>query len=138
MRDHGGSEWALLQLANTAPRPSRSGTRPPPQRDRSWCLSYVASSRAIELTRPGTTRHSSVRQAAPRSVLGSHGRALGETGQTTWPPMRLRSRVGAVRRRHHLGAIQRFCVDARASRPPSLPQFVPRYPCVLAYYFVLP
>ena len=105
MRDHGGSEWALLQLANTAPRPSRSGTRPPPQRDRSWCLSYVASSRAIELTRPGTTRHSSVRQAAPRSVLGSHGRALGETGQTTWPPMRLRSRVGAVRRRHHLGAI---------------------------------
>jgi hypothetical protein len=35
--------------------------------------------------------HSSVRQAAPRSVLGSHGRAVGETGQTTWPPMWLRS-----------------------------------------------
>jgi hypothetical protein len=43
MRDHGGSEWALLQLANTAPRPSRSGTRPPPQRDRSWCLSVSGS-----------------------------------------------------------------------------------------------
>ncbi len=37
MRDHGGSEWAPLQLANTAPRPSRSGIRPPPQRDRSIC-----------------------------------------------------------------------------------------------------
>ena len=100
MRNHGGSEWAPLKLANTAPRPSRSGIRPPPQRDRSWRLSYVASSRAIELTRPGTTQHSSVRQAALRSVLGSHGRAVGETGQTTWPPMRLRSWEGAVRRRH--------------------------------------
>ena len=127
MRDHGGSEWALLQLANTAPRPSRSGTRPPPQRDRSWCLSYVASSRAIELTRPGTTRHSSVRQAAPRSVLGSHGRAVGETGQTTWPPMRLRSRVGAVRRRHHLRCSG---IDASAFAIPRLP--ASRIPAVVA------
>ena len=105
MRNHGGSEWAPLQLANTAPRPSRPGIRPPPQRDRSWRLSYVASSRAIELTRPGTTQHSSVRQAALRSVLGSHGRAVGETGQTTWPPMRLRSWEGAVRRAVGLGVV---------------------------------
>eukprot|EP01043_Picozoa_sp_COSAG02_P002888 COSAG02_NODE_68_length_42582_cov_52.351129_24_plen_161_part_00 len=32
MRDHGGSEWAPLQLANTAHRPSRSGICPPPQK----------------------------------------------------------------------------------------------------------
>jgi hypothetical protein len=43
-----------------------------------------ASSRAIELTRPGTTRHSLVRQAAPRSVLGSHGRAVVKSLISTW------------------------------------------------------
>ena len=147
MRDHGGSGWALLQLANTAPRPSRSGTRPPPQRDRSWCLrrptlsesvgrrpqSDTWSSRSVRFraakcrvsgfaprnAKCPVSRREMRNAKCPKCETRYHAALIGPPGRSSKRPGQSRSRRRRNRPDHLAAHAAEVAGGRRASSPPS-------------------